>query len=120
MATRRDAIERLGAVETSDGRWAYYAAETRHYYCVDAETLDDLVDLLNDADLASDAYSHWCAQGGALELPDDDALRVMLKSALSTGMIMACEDALRGDIDSRVDLFFTWLGVQVISANAKG
>lgn len=47
-----------------DAGWVYFDDSTREYYlCEDQEEMADLYDLQhsNDSDIASDAYSHWCA-----------------------------------------------------------
>lgn len=47
-----------------DAGWVYFDDSTREYYlCEDQEEMADLYDLQHsdNSDIASDAYSHWCA-----------------------------------------------------------
>lgn len=64
------AAEYLSAVEVDDG-YAYYAAETSHWYVVTEGELAALCDYLDSevAEIRDDAYSHWCADTSAEEQP---------------------------------------------------
>lgn len=62
----KTAIELLDATECIAGNGqtqgcVYYAAETRLWYAVTPERLEDLQDLLTSG--VPDAYSLWCADG---------------------------------------------------------
>jgi hypothetical protein len=62
------AVEYLDAVKLADGRYAYYADETRRHYVVDAS---DIASLGDDLWLElNDAYSMWCAATESEEMPE--------------------------------------------------
>lgn len=65
------AAKLLGAVKISPRRWAYYADETRTWWVVTPGKLGELCNFLasDEEKVANDAYSHWCASGGAREMP---------------------------------------------------
>lgn len=65
------AAAHIDATELADGRWAHYAAETSSWHVVSAAELEELCDYLDsdDATVAGDAYSHWCAGTSATEMP---------------------------------------------------
>lgn len=65
----RRAAEHIDADDMGDGRWMYYAHETTSYWVVDAEALETLCDYLDNEGVSGDAYSRWCAQTGAVEMP---------------------------------------------------
>lgn len=79
MATRQDAIERIGATELDGGGWIHHADETNEYWVVSAAELDELAELMSDEDeqISGDAYSHWCA-GGAGRLATAAEIRDLL------------------------------------------
>jgi hypothetical protein len=66
------AAKELDAVEVSLGAWAHYDDGMRRWYRVTAEELAELCDYLDDenAQVSSDAYSHWCAGTMAEEMPE--------------------------------------------------
>lgn len=62
--TRQEALERIDGSLINDGdQVVYYDDSMQEYYLCDIEDLDDLRALMahDDEDIASDAYSHWCA-----------------------------------------------------------
>lgn len=65
------AAAEISAIRLDDGRWAYFADETRRYNVVDEDDVAKLYDYLVDVDPAirRDAYSHWCAGTRTLEMP---------------------------------------------------
>lgn len=65
------AARHIDAVDLGNGRWAHYANETRTYWIVTADELENLCDYLDSEDpaISRDAYSHWCAGTCAEEMP---------------------------------------------------
>jgi hypothetical protein len=66
------ATTELGAVELSDGQYAYYDEGMDRWYIVTAADLESYVtDYLGSDDeaITADAYSHWCAGTVAEEMP---------------------------------------------------
>jgi hypothetical protein len=61
------AIECISASEDSDGSYVYYDNGMRRYYRVDAGDIVVLGEMLAAGTV--DAYSHWCAQTTAEEMP---------------------------------------------------
>lgn len=60
----------IQAVKVSPRRWAHYATETDRWYTVSAKGLRALIDYLDDPATCDDAYSHWCADVDAREMPE--------------------------------------------------
>jgi len=68
----RCAANYLGATRLPNQSWAYFAHETGRWYVIGAAALANLVRYLNHHDPAvrSDAYSRWCADTSASEMPE--------------------------------------------------
>lgn len=68
-ATKNDCfhagVAKLGAVQVSPQRWAYYADETGTWYVTTQAELIELGMMLLDG--TDGAYSHWCAGTPARE-----------------------------------------------------
>ena len=66
------AAKHIRAVELSSGDWAHYDDNTRRWYLVDVDDLENLTDYLeSDEQTANEAYSLWCANTESEEMPAD-------------------------------------------------
>lgn len=65
------AAKHIDATDLGNEIWAHYADETGRWYVVTADELEDLCDYLDhdDEQISGDAYSHWCADTEAKEMP---------------------------------------------------
>lgn len=62
------AAEAIGAVVISVG-WAHHDDNTRRWYVVSDADMAALAAKMVGGKLPGDAYSHWCAESSAKEMP---------------------------------------------------